>query len=382
MLPSAAMHKPHSIRRALLGATLLTALVLGCKNESSQASPVASAAATPTAVPSAAAPGLLAPPGSAPSALAPAEAAPAPSAPPGLPQVTIALEDAGAEPKKLLRYRFQKGKTKAFNMKMTLAMSATMDGQLGQPMPPVDFEFSGKSLTVDVASDGSATRQTTFASFTPKMPNLPPQVAAQMEAEMKGLEGVQVIEHISSRGQVQGVEVNQATVQSPQVQQLLNNLIEGMSNSFLPLPEGPVGLGARWTSKSVMAASGVSVTQIGRFKVTSLVGDKVSLELGIEQLADAKSVPAFASAPGMQTQLVSMDGKGTGLTVVDLGSLDSTGTVNIETKTVTRITSADAAAPGQPGAGLPGAAPQPGMPPRSATSTLVAKVGVTIKMTD
>ena len=136
-------------------------------------------------------------------------------------------------------------------MKMTLAMSATMDGQPGQPMPPVEFEFTGKSLTTDVASDGSATRQTTFTTFTPKMPNLPPQVAAQMEAEMKGLEGVQVTEHISARGQVQGVEVNQATVQSPQVQQLLNNLIEGMSNSFLPLPEVPIGLGARWTSKTV-----------------------------------------------------------------------------------------------------------------------------------
>jgi hypothetical protein len=297
---------------------------------------------------------------------------------PPVPEVVIKVESAGAEPKQLLRYRFQKGKTKSFSMKMNLSMNATMDGQPGQPMPPVEFEFGGKSLTLDVDADGTATRQTTFATFTPRMPNLPPQVAAQMEQEMKAMEGVQITERISSRGQALGVEVNQATVKSPQVQQLLSNLIEGMSNSFMPLPETPVGLGAKWESRTVLQASGVAVTQIGRFKIGSMKGDKLSLDLSIEQLADAKSVPSFPSAPGVMTQLISMDGKGTGLTVIDLGTLDSNGTVQMETKTVTRVTAAGEPAPPP----VPGMPAQPAQPPRSATSTLMAKVGVTIKMND
>src|SRR5690606_31551507 len=280
--------------------------------------------------------------------------------------------------KRLLRYAFKKGQTKNFSMKMNLAMSATMDGQPGQPMPPVEFDFAGKSLTVDVAEDGTATRQTTFTTFSPKMPNLPPQVAAQMEAEMKGLEGVQVTERITTRGQVVGVEVNQATVKSAQVQQLLSNLIEGMSNSFLPLPEPAVGVGAKWESRSVMLASGVAVTQIGNFKVAKLQGDQLTLDLGIEQLADAKAVPSFDSGPGVQTQLVSMDGKGSGQTVVNLGTLDSSGNVQIETKTVTRVSAAaQPAAPPSPGMPAPAA-----IPAQSALSTLSAKVAVSIKMTD
>jgi len=365
-------------RRIVCGSAVLALLLGGCKNESSKASPVASAApsaSAPSLAPSA--PGALeaAPVGAA--SAAPAASATPPS-PGGPPQVTITVQNAGQEPKKLLRYRFQKGKTKTFSMKMNLSMSATMEGQPGQPMPPVEFDFGGKSLTLDVAADGGATRQTTFTTFAPKMPNLPPQVAAQMEAEMKGLEGVQITEFITARGQVTNVEVNQATVKSPQVQQLLTNLIEGMSNSFLPLPETPVGLGATWESRSVMVASGVAVTQIGRFKVAAIQGDLVTLDLGIEQLADAKAVPSFPSAPGVQTQLVSMDGKGTGQTVVNLATLDSTGSVQIETKTVTRVSSApEPAAP--PGPGMPA---QPAGPAQSATSVLVAKVGVTIKMAD
>ena len=364
-------------RRAVLFAAALATLLGGCKNEptGTKEAPAASAA------PSASAP-LVA--SSAPSPVASAGAAPAPPASAEAaggatpPQVTITVQDEGQGTKKLLRYSFKKGQTKTFTMKMNLAMSATMDGQPGQPMPPVEFDFGGKSLTVDVAADGTATRQTTFTTFSPKMPNLPPQVAAQMEAEMKGLEGVQITERITARGQVAGVEVNQATVKSPQVQQLLSNLIEGMSNSFLPLPEVPVGMGAKWESRSVMFASGVSVTQIGRFKVTSLQGDKLTLELGIEQLADAKAVPSFDSGPGVQTQLVSMDGKGSGQTVVNLGTLDSSGSVQIETKTVTRVSSAP-----QPAAPpVPGMPPAPAVPAQSALSTLVAKVAVTIKMTD
>jgi len=379
------MSKPLSPRQVLLGAAFLTALLGGCKTESkggaeSSSAPGAAVPSAGAADPAAAAPNPGAPgsPGSPPPL--PADAAAAPGAPVqvGQPEVVIQVESAGQEPKKLLRYRFQKGKTKSFSMKMNLSMNATMDGQPGQPMPPVEFEFGGKSLTLDVAADGTATRQTTFSTFTPKMPNLPPQVAAQMEQEMKALEGVQITERISSRGQMLGIEVNQATVKSPQVQQLLSNLVEGMSNSFLPLPETPVGLGAKWQSRSVMGASGVAVTQIGHFKISSLSGDKLSLDLAIEQLADAKSVPAFPSAPGVMTQLVSMDGKGTGLTVVDLGTLDSTGTVQIETKTVTRVTAAAEPAP----PAVPGMPAQPAAPARSATSTLLAKVGVTIKMTD
>lgn len=392
VLPSAPMSRPESScqararhpisrlhpRRAVLFAAAFASVLSGCKNEpaaGNKEAPIASAAPSATAPALASTPSAPAPAPSAGAAPgAPAEAAGA-AAPP---QVTITVQDEGQGAKKLLRYSFKKGQTKSFTMKMNLTMSATMDGQPGQPMPPVEFDFGGKSLTVDVAADGTATRQTTFTTFAPKMPNLPPQVAAQMEAEMKGLEGVQITERITARGQVTGVEVNQATVKSPQVQQLLSNLIEGMSNSFLPLPETPVGLGAKWESRSVMFASGVGVTQIGRFKVAAIQGDKLTLDLGIEQLADAKAVPSFDSGPGVQTQLVSMDGKGSGQTVVNLGTLDSNGSVQIETKTVTRVSSAPQPAAPQ----VPGMPAAPAIPAQSALSTLVAKVAVTIKMTD
>jgi len=374
-MPEPATAQSRALPQIVLCAFVFIALLSGCE-KSSETSKEKAAAPSASAAPAASAPaaGQAAPgqaaPGQAPGAPGDAAAAGAP------PKPTIEVKDAGKDPKTVLRYQFVKGKTKTFTMKMSLAMNATMEGQPQQPMPPVEFEFGGKTLTLDVAADGTATRQTTFTTFAPKMPNLPPQIAAQMEADMKGIEGVVLLDKISARGQLESVEIKEAATQSPQVQQLLGNVVEGLSNTFLLLPETAVGVGARWESRTVMMASGAAVTQVGRFKVASMQGSKVALEIEIEQSADAKGVPAFPSGPGIETQLVSMDGKGTGTTTVDVGTLNSTGNVQIETKTVTRIS----AAPAPGAAPMPGATP--GMPPQSQTSVLTTKVAVSIKMTD
>jgi hypothetical protein len=290
-------------------------------------------------------------------------------------QETIKLLDRGAKPQTTLRYKFQKGRTKAFTMQMKLKMSALTDGAPAQSMPETTFEFGGTTTTRDVLADGKAVRDTTFTSFKPRSAEIPPQMAEQMKRQMKSFEGMRLTETITSQGKVENIEVDESSVKSQQAQMFLRNLMEGMSNAFLPLPEEAVGVGAKWEGATTVEASGVHVTQTGTFELSSLKGSRATIKMTFKQEATPQEVSDPAMNPALKTELLSMNGQGSGQTEIDLSSLRTRGNVSIATTTKTRVTSRDVPQnpdlPSTP-AGI-GAA-------RSVSSTLSTEVGVIMQI--
>ncbi len=282
---------------------------------------------------------------------------------------TVKLLNPGKAPRQVLRYRFEKGRTKTFFMQMSLEMKASADGVPSPAMPKTVFEFEGTTTTREVNADGSAVRDTVFSSFRPKMPNLPPQMAEEIKRQMKGFEGMRITETITSRGEVASVDVDEKSVTSAQAQMFLRNLMEGMSNAFLPLPEEAVGVGASWQGSTQIAASGVNVTQAGTFELKTFEKDQAKIDMVFKQSARPQVVAAPGVDAAFKTELLSMEGEGRGTTKVDLKQLTTAGQIQISTKTVTKVTSDD---PAQP-------LPSPTAPAdtaRSVTSTLETTVGV------
>lgn len=288
----------------------------------------------------------------------------------------LELLSAGAKPHAALRYQFTKGRTKKFVMQMQLEMSALANGAPAQSMPPTSFEFSGTTTTRDFDDKQRALRDMVFTSFRPTSAQVPPQMAQQMKEQMKSFEGMRLTETITNRGRVEAVDIDETSVKSPQAQMFLQNIMEGMSNAFLPLPEEPVGVGAKWQSKAVIDTSGVRVTQTGTFELAALDGTKATIKMTFEQSASPQAVHDPSMNPALKTELLSMQGTGSGTTEVDLKTLRTRGNVSIGTLTKTRVSSREQASADP---NLPIAPAGIGQA-RSVDSTLTTKVSVTTQI--
>ncbi len=270
------------------------------------------------------------------------KAAPPDPSPDALPTHEVHVLERGKEPHKKLRYLFGEGRTKDFSMRMKLRMQATTDETPSPTIPPMVFRFSGTTTTRQVTQDKSALRETTFSEFRPIHQGIPAPMATQLEQDLESFEGMRMVETITNRGQIQEVEVKDEAMVSQHAKMFLRNVIEGISNTFLPLPEEPVGTGARWEGRTRIVASGVTVVQKGEFHLKSIDESQINVDMKFHQKAPSQEVKAPQVDPTLKTELVRLEGRGNGVTVIDLKTLDTHGQVSTQTETVTKVTSQSA----------------------------------------
>lgn len=109
-------------------------------------------------------------------------------------------------------------------------------------------------------------------------------------------------------------------------------MAESMSSSFeslsMPLPEEPVGVGARWESRARTTSNGMSMMSKQTVEVVSIQGSKVSLKITSEQSAPAQAIKNPMLPPDADVNLTQMVGKGTSTTTIDLATLAIDGTTS------------------------------------------------------
>src|SRR5690606_7673530 len=102
---------------------------------------------------------------------------------------------------------------------------------------------------------------------------------------------------------------------------LLQNLQDGMTNAFLPLPKEPVGSGAKWKATNQVEAGGIRVTQVNEVTLKSISGDNITVELVFKQSAPAQRIQVPELPPDAQVELTGMAGGGKGTMSVNLATL-------------------------------------------------------------
>lgn len=238
----------------------------------------------------------------------------------GPPQATVVLIKPGQGPKKVLRYQFQKGRKRNFAMDMEVVATRVVNGQPTPGTPPVTISMRGTSLTV-AADEHKAQRENTFVDFTPSSDGLPPMMVEQMKAQFGALKGIQLVETVSTQGQILDLSLKQESVNNPEALALIQNLQDGMSNAFLALPTEAVGVGAEWKGTTTIATAGLNILQENTVVLKSLNGNKATVEITFKQSAGKQILDAPGLPPGAQVELASMEGGGTGSVTVDFANL-------------------------------------------------------------
>lgn len=86
---------------------------------------------------------------------------------------------------------------------------------------------------------------------------------------------------------------------------------------FVTLPTEPIGVGARWTVTQTLPLAGEQIEQTSSFALTEVEGDRVAVELGLEQRPAEKASPP-AEDSGDHTTLDALKTEGNGKVLVDL----------------------------------------------------------------
>lgn len=256
---------------------------------------------------------------------APAAAAPSPEgngvaaagdATPVQSQIVVKLVSAGTGPKQKLSYQFQVGRERNFAMNMEILSSRITNGQKEPGPPPIVLALNGTTKTVE-ASPTLAKRINTFADFSVTSKDIPPEMEAQMKAQFALLKGTQLIESVTTKGEVVDLQVADMAQMNPVVLGLIQNLKDGMTNQFIPLPEEEVGVGAKWLSTTTVEASGMTITQETEVELLELQGSKAKAKLTLRQSAPAQKLSDPRLPPGTTIELLKLTGGGTGNVTVD-----------------------------------------------------------------
>ncbi len=236
----------------------------------------------------------------------------------------VSLETAGTGRREVLRYSYIEGATQAITMDMGMEMRVP-----GMPAtPPVRMQADMEMGPV--ARSGGNFRipyRYTGMRVAPGS-TLPPEAVRAMNTQLGHLAGVTGSITLDTRGRVLGSSVNTPPTLPPQLAQQLESMSNQVGQMAPPMPEEPVGVGARWSAVSTVRASGVSIQQTATMELVERSGDRVRIRSSIVQrlAGGPQRVPGPA---GVTVRITSIQTTGTAELRMRMSSLAirSTGTV-------------------------------------------------------
>lgn len=152
----------------------------------------------------------------------------------------LKVTDAGSDPKTARKYTFTQGKVEKRLMTITQSGSDVINGQ-ANPAQEITLKMSIDLTTKAVKKEGA-----TFELKITKLdiPGIPAS-AASMLSSVQGLSGQFDVSPQGEAGEL-AVQATQQMQQNQLVQNVLQALNQAVQLFIAPLPDAPIGTGAKW----------------------------------------------------------------------------------------------------------------------------------------
>lgn len=246
-------------------------------------------------------------PGAAPPAAAEIEEAPLPGDP------VVTLLEAGAEPRRPLRYRVPVGEKVALLMDMDMAMGMSMQG-VSAPVvsaPPVRMTLATETL--EVAPTGT-TRVVSIVKAVEVLarPDDAPAMVDHMKTAMATLVGLTTDLKITSRGFARDVKVSIPEGVSKDMEATMQAMRTATEQAAAAFPLEPVGQGARWRVDSQIDNGTLKLRQTAILTLARQEAKRVFLTMTIAQTAPRQPIRAPGLPAGATVLLDSYAANGEG----------------------------------------------------------------------
>ncbi len=234
----------------------------------------------------------------------------------------ITLIEAGAAPRRALRYAMPASYDRTLAMVMRMRMGVEMGNS---PAVTVDVPPMRVLTRIGVEERlGDTEVRCRYEIRSAEVQPGPPEAAAMREelaGKLEGFVGTRGGMRLDHRGQASEVTMVVPDGAAPDIRSALDSSRRAMERLAAPLPVEPVGVGARWRVEQWLEFGGMVMTQDVVFRLVSVEGDVLSVESSGTQSAPPQSIRLPNMPAGSSAELISLTGTLSGKTRVDLREL-------------------------------------------------------------
>lgn len=257
-------------------------------------------------------------------ALAASQACKKDSAPPA--GLSVTLNEAGTQPREELRFTPPKGlkESMAMTMKMGMSISGISATDLPAMVMTMDLEVT------DVEPSGNIHAKFALSeAHVVDEPNVMPAVREAMQVSLDQVIGLSGSQTIDNRGFGKDATMKLPPDVAPETKQLMEGMMNSMEQLVAPMPEEPVGLGAKWTTVMPLTVNGMTLVQEANYTITAIDGKLVTTDLIMTQRAEPQTIKQPNMPP---VKLLYLDSSGTGQVSFDTRKLVPTSKITMESK--------------------------------------------------
>lgn len=253
------------------------------------------------------------------------------------PRTRVDLLEPGQEPRRALRYDLAAMRKEEGVMDMGTTMAVTVGGNAGQrvKLPIMRMTLVTEPQGMTPAGTLRVTSRITAAKTTGSGD---PAVVAAMNEELAAMVGLVTHAEISARGETSNTELEVPANASPQLQQMLDGLRQGMDDMTAPLPEEPVGVGARWRVTSTLDLAAMKSTRVVEAKLERVTAQGAELSLTVSMQAAQQPLKVPGLPPGATATLDSLTASGQGRMSIQLDRLTPKSEISVSVQTRATVT--------------------------------------------
>jgi hypothetical protein len=243
---------------------------------------------------------------------------PAKTGPPSDGVELVTIGDMSAT--RVLRYQLVKGAKSQLELAMNLDMDA---GGRANKMPTLAMTL--EIVAEDVLADGNAKIRTTVVGAEARARPGAVEASAALAQMSSSLVGITFTATLSPSGRIHDSKVDTKQLPSglsAQVSQLTQNL----EQVAMPLPLGPVGVGAKWTTRKTVQQEGLEMVTITTVELTAMEGNLVTFASTSTISAKDQTI----TNNGMSIGVKDVGGGGHAKGTIDLSRMTMTGQFDIE----------------------------------------------------
>lgn len=235
----------------------------------------------------------------------------------------IQLLTAGTQPRQPLRLNPQANIKQLITMTMNMDMAMTFAGQAAPKIKTPATVMKMEVLVTQVDANGDIHSKFTYTEGDVVAdPAVAPEIRESVRSGIKKMEGLSGTLITDNRGQIKSSKI----ILPENVDPLSKNFLEQISNSLnqmsSPMPEEAVGIGAKWRVSSQLKIGAINMNQSAVYELVSLKDNIASLNITVEQQANAQEVTLPGIPAGSASvSLKSLTSQGQGQMTLPLSSI-------------------------------------------------------------
>jgi hypothetical protein len=234
---------------------------------------------------------------------------------------TVSLLNAGAEPRRQLRYVVPAGHKTTLLVTASGALTSSVGGRAALANSPT-WHATIAVTVASVAASGDLSFDFDLGGVTVEgSGGMPEEDLQGLNRTLRTLAPIKGRATISDRGIVRSSEV---PIPAPFTREMLLPVIAVVERLLTPLPDAPVGVGARWEVRAATQTAGTvlffpTVFERAEHEVLSIDGSSVSLRVKTEQTGPAQAL--HNATVSLDMRMERLHGWGLGASAFHLNSL-------------------------------------------------------------